>query len=145
MEGIRAGAGRVGGVMAKTGYSDELKAAAMAALLTGQSVSSVAKEYKIPKGTVSSWKDKAHELANRGGVESDSTQKKEIAIGELITIYLETNLDTLRKQAAFFSDERWLSRQSASELAVLHGVLADKAIRILEAAEAGQDAENQNI
>jgi len=39
--------------MAKTTYSPETKAAVMAALLEGQSVCKVAKEYSIPKGTVS--------------------------------------------------------------------------------------------
>ncbi len=39
--------------MSRRNYSIGLKAAAMAALLEGQSVSAVAKEYDIPKGTVS--------------------------------------------------------------------------------------------
>lgn len=106
-------------------YSEEIKAAAMAALLAGQSVSAVAREYKIPKGTVSGWKKQAEEKSN------NSTQKKEI--GSLLLDYLRTNLQTLKKQSEVFSDERWLKKQSASEVAVLHGVLADKTIRLLEA------------
>lgn len=106
-----------------TKYSDETKAAAMAALLTGQSVSQVARDYDIPKGTVSAWK-------TRGG-RVNATQKKEI--GDLILDYLCTNLTTLRAQAEFFRDEKWLARQSAESAAVLHGVMTDKAIRLLEA------------
>lgn len=45
--------------MARQSYSEEVKAAAMASLLEGQSVSAVAKEYEIPKGTVSNWKRSA--------------------------------------------------------------------------------------
>ena len=37
-------------------YSPETRAAALAALLAGQSVSKVAEEYNLPKGTVSNWK-----------------------------------------------------------------------------------------
>ena len=36
-------------------YSDEIKAAVMASLLAGQSISNVASEYKIPEGTVKGW------------------------------------------------------------------------------------------
>lgn len=113
-------------------YSEETKAAVMASLLTGQSVSSVARAYKIPKGTVSDWKRQAE------GVASEPTQKKEI--GPLLLAYLHTNLQTLTKQSMVFADEQWLKQQSASELAVLHGVLADKTIRLLEAL-AGTEAE----
>jgi transposase-like protein len=37
-------------------YDESTKAAVMGALLAGQSISSVAREYQIPKGTVSEWK-----------------------------------------------------------------------------------------
>ncbi len=33
----------------------------------------------------------------------------------------------------FFRDEDWLYKQDASELTVLHGVVSDKTIRLLEA------------
>ena len=103
----------------------------MAALLTGQSVSSVAREYSIPKGTVSGWKRQAQ------GVAGVATQKKE-RIGELIIEYVEAALDSLRSQVEAVGNEKYINKQSASELAVLHGVIADKAIRILEGiAESG--------
>lgn len=107
-----------------------MKAQAMAALLQGQSVSSVAKEYKVPKGTVSGWKTQAFNQVN--GVADKATQKKEI-IGDLLISYISSSLETLQKQVKAFSNEEWLKKQSASEVAVLHGVIADKAIRLLEA------------
>ena len=107
----------------KREYSKETRAAVMAALLTGQSICSVAKEYDIPKGTVSYWK-------NNGGPK-DQTQKKDI--GDLLVRYLETNLETLRAQAKAFRDPAWLAKQTASDAAVLHGVMTDKAVRLLEA------------
>lgn len=119
-----------------TDYSLETKAAVMAALLTGQSISSVAKEYKIPKGTVSGWKRKADANSD---VFADATQKEEI--GDLILQYLQTSLESLIAQVKFFGNQTWLAKQDADQLAVLHGVQTDKAIRLLEALTAGEDGE----
>jgi transposase-like protein len=114
-------------------HSADVKAAAMAALLAGQSVSSVARDYHIPKGTVSGWKDQAVRDATQ--VATPPTQKA--AIGELVLGYLEANLRALRAQADCFADPEWLKQQQANELAVLHGVMTDKAVRLLEALSAG--------
>ncbi len=113
--------------MARATYSDETKAQVMAALLTGQSVSSVAREYNLPKGTVSAWRKRDLEQ-----VAADATQKG-TPIDELLSEYLHESLITLREQAKFFRNEKWLERQDASSTAVLHGVITDKAIRLLEA------------
>lgn len=107
-------------------YDDNTKAAVMAALLQGQSISSIAKEYNIPKGTVSSWNQRAK------GVASESTQKKK-EIGDLLIEYLKANLIALRVQAEQFANKKWLGKQQADQVAVLHGVMTDKAIRLLEA------------
>lgn len=118
--------------MARQTYSEDTKAAAMASLLEGQSVSAVAKEYEIPVGTVKGWKSKV------GGSGQVPTQKTE-EIGELLVGYLQTNLHTLRAQSEFFADREWLSKQTASEVAVLHGVITDKSIRLLEAMGGSED------
>ena len=115
--------------MARTSYSDETKAAVMAALLAGQSVSAVARQYSLPKGTVSSWRQQAQKKVQ---VASDTTQKS-TSLDDLLLAYVQENLTTLREQAKFFRDSNWLRRQSASEAAVLHGVIADKTVRLLEA------------
>ena len=114
-------------------YSEDTKAAVMSALLTGQSVSSIAKQYNIPKGTVSAWKNR--------GVTQKATQKRADDIGELIISYLQTNLRALQIQAEAFSDKQWLAKQDASDVAVLHGVMTDKAVRLLEAMSAGDDSD----
>ena len=107
-------------------HSNETRAAVVAALLTGQSISNVASEYKIPEGTVKGWS------ARLNGSKLVEPQKKE-EIGELLIEYLRANLETLRLQAEMFSDKKWLAKQTASEAAVLHGVMTDKAIKLLEA------------
>lgn len=122
--------------MAKRKYSDETKAAAMAALLEGQAVTYVAKEYKIPQTTVQTWK----KLIIDGKITSDTLQKKEI--GTLLLEYLETNIEALQVQASFTKKEDWLNKQSAESLAVLHGVMMDKTIRLLEAMSKVSNATN---
>jgi len=116
--------------MARREYSDEIKAQVMAALLAGQSVNEVAKTYRIPVGTVKSWRRNSREFHP---VDPQKGQE----IGELVLAYLRENLITLRAQVEHFRDPKWLSRQDASELAVLHGVVTDKAIRLLEAIDSG--------
>jgi len=117
--------------MGRSKYDDDTKAAVMAALLEGQSIRSVAEEYDIPRGTVGGWARKAREQ----GVSGVSDTKKE-EIGELLTEYLAQNLKTLQKQAEQFGDEEWLQKQDAAEVATLHGVMTDKAVRLLEALSA---------
>lgn len=110
-------------------YSDETKAAALAALLSGQSIGDVAKEYKIPRGTIRSWKSRQ---ANGESVATVATEKK-IEVGELLIEYLRANLAALKAQVDVFSNPDWLKKQSAADAAVLHGVMTDKAVRLLEA------------
>jgi transposase-like protein len=124
--------------MAKDGgYSAEMKAAVMAALLTGQSVSSVAREYHLPKGTVSSWKKRSPEVATvatpRDAKRAAADTAEHAEVGALLMQYLQAALRTLKTQVEVFGDKDWLKKQPASEAAVLHGVLADKTIRLLEA------------
>lgn len=115
--------------MARRQYSDETRGAVMAALLAGQSITSVSKEYNIPKGTVSGWKHRAD------GVAQSATQKREVdpEIGDLLLDYIRASLRTLKTQVEHFGDKTWLANQDADQLAVLHGVQTDKVIRLLEA------------
>lgn len=66
------------------------------------------------------------------GRASGCNPKKE-AIGDLLVQYLETNLRTLKAQSEVFADPEWLKEQSASEATMLHGVITDKTVRLLEA------------
>ena len=111
-------------------YDPELIARVVAAVLAGSSVSAVAREYRIPKGTVSTWvKRKGHSLTDGATV---ATQKRE-RIGGLIIDNLEAQLEATRSIAQVVSDGEWVKKQPASELAILFGVISDKSFRILEA------------
>ena len=116
-------------------HSEETRQSVIAALLTGQGVNEVARAYKLPKATVSRIKN---ELTPQV-LEQIGTQKRD-EIGDMLGSYVRTNLETLKVQSEHFRDKDWLKRQSASEIAVLHGVIADKTIRILEAAQFADSA-----
>lgn len=107
-------------------YDRETKAAVLSALLTGQAVSDVAERYNIPQSTVRYWQAKMQNIAD---VPDDEREK----IGILLLNYLIATLETLKIQSMVFRDEEWLRDQDAPGLAVLHGVITDKAIRLLEA------------
>ena len=117
----------------------EVKGQVMAALLAGQAISEVAGQYNLPDSTVRQWsKDLGEEYAK-------VRAKKEGEFDELVGGYLKEVLVTLSIQARIFRDESWLKRQDASEAAVLHGVLTDKAIRLLEAAAAANSTEHEPV
>lgn len=112
--------------MARRTYDDETRAAVLAALLVGQSVTKVAETYDIPEGTIWAWKarhapDRAQALDNPD------------RIGELLVEYLEESLKAIRAQVVAFSDPEWLRDQRAESVGVLHGIMVDKAVRLLEA------------
>jgi transposase-like protein len=108
-------------------YDPELKAQVMAALLAGQSVSTVSKQYNIPAGTVGRWNAESKDVVG------SLRREKKGAIGDLLLEYLTINLKTLTAQSETFADREWLLAHSPSEAAVLHGVLVDKTVRLLEA------------
>jgi hypothetical protein len=116
--------------------NDDVRAAVMAALLAGQGVCEIAKQFNLSKSTVSEMKKDI----NPEHFEHLRTKKEE-DFGALLKDYLRETIITLRAQAIFFRDETWLKQQPASEVAVLHGVQADKGIRLLEAIERANSVE----
>jgi hypothetical protein len=108
-------------------HSDEIRAAVLASLLAGQSVGAIADEYQLPESTVRGIRD--------GEASREVVRAKKDSFGGLVADYLEESLITLKAQVVFARDTQYLRKQPASELAVLHGVIADKSIRILSAIE----------
>ncbi len=103
-------------------HDPSLRATVMAALLAGQGVTEVARQYRLPKSTVQRWRKQARVEAGK----SDE-------IGDLLMGYLRENLRTLTAQAIIFRDRSFVTRGSPEHAAILHGVLTDKAVRLLEA------------
>lgn len=104
----------------------------MAALLEGQGAHKVAADFKLPEGTVKAWRARMKDVDGSAKVASVEPQKRE-EVGELLVQYLHANLATLKSQLLVFGDPVWLMKQDAGEVAVLHGVMTDKAIRLLDA------------
>jgi hypothetical protein len=104
------------------------------------SPSAVAAKHGIKRATIYKWleRDKpligAHDTAL-----SNIVELKKARIGALAMEYLEANFNAQIAQAYVTSDPNYINRQPAGELAILHGVLADKSIRLLEALHGRQD------
>jgi transposase-like protein len=118
-------------VVAK-GYSDETKAAALAELATGSSVTAVAQQFGVSRRAIQLWRDAAHlpKLA-------PATQEKRADLGERLYDYLDASLVALRSQLDVFGDPVWLKEQNAHDLGILHGIIADKTGRLLAAVRPG--------
>jgi hypothetical protein len=113
-----------------TPYDDQKRAAVLAALLAGQSVSQVARDYNVSRASVMDWRDKS------GIRPAPVAQKNRDELAELVAGVLHANLHAVQVLAErVATDEEWFRRQDASEIAVLSGVLTDKSVRILEAIE----------
>lgn len=117
-------------------HPDETRAAVLAALLAGQSINAVAAQFKVGRATVAAWRDAAGLKAGHVGPQSRE------AIGALVIDYLAEALTTLKSQQTFFRDSAWLGKQDAADLAVLHGVTADKAFRIISALDDDPEGES---
>lgn len=118
-------------------HSDEKRAEVIAALLAGQGVNEVSRQYKIPKQTVSRLKASI----SAGQLGQVETQKRE-RIADLIEGHLRQSLRTAAALAHKVEiNDEWFSKQNAADVGVLYGILTDKSIRILEAAEISEGAD----
>ena len=122
-------------------HTEQERAAVLAALLSGQSVRQVARTFKVSRDTVRRWRVAAGLTEVSPLVDHQKREEIDGLVGDV----LRTILTTLQVQAEQFGDKAWLKTQSASELAVLFGVMADKAFRILEAAESASEQEATDV
>lgn len=122
--------------VAKREYNNETKAAVLAALMEGQSINAVAKAYKIPKGTVSSWQkregEKLDEVRHDAASQLSGGQAK-TEIGGLFATYLTTSLMSLIGMAKVMGDQAYLKTQGIEGIAMGFGVMTDKVVRVVEA------------
>ena len=113
-------------------HSDETRAAVMGALLAGQGVTEVARQYHIDHSIVSRWKQKIpstqlHEIARKRGDE----------FTELLSNAIVEIFKTLAFSVRFVRTAdgiAWIKSSSPAEVATFIGVATDKGIRLLEAA-----------
>lgn len=98
-------------------YDDQTKAAAMAALLTGEPLRTVAGRYDVPLSTLQYWAKQARTLA----LEGDAGR-----LGDSLVAYLVEALEAATAAFVVTGDAEWLRKQRAAEVAVLHGTLVDR-------------------
>lgn len=110
-------------------HDQETRSAVIAALLSGQGVSEVAKQYNLNPSVVSRLKAS---IAPED-LEKVATVKKE-QLTDLVEAHLIASLKAAVAIAGQANDDSWRSKQPASELAVFYGVLSDKSIRLIEIA-----------
>lgn len=113
----------------RTTIPDEVKAAALADLAL-MSPMAVAAKHGLKFGTVRSWKSRESPLTL--SLQHVATQKRERIVA-LALEYLEASFNAQIAQAYVTSNPNYINRQPANDLAILHGVLGDKAVRLLEA------------
>ena len=116
-------------------HSTDTKAQAKALLLAGESVMEVSRQLELPNQTVSDIK--ASLTDKEFGI---LRAKKGSLIEELVTDYLAANLRALRAQAEIAGERAYIQKQPAGELSLLHGVMSDKSVRLLEALQRASDA-----
>ncbi len=110
-------------------HPEHLKAVAMAALLAGESAHKVARRFSLSRTTIRRWRDLAWSAVQNG------PQKREI--GDQLLGYVGESLEAQRAQLHAMCDPDWINRQSARDLAILHGVVFDQTERLLVALQRG--------
>lgn len=111
--------------------NEEARALVMAALLSGLGVNEVARQYQLPKSTVSRIRAELGPRLEQVGTEVRAS------LDDLLLNALSANLNAQARIAEAVSEPTYITQQPASSVADLYETLADKAIRLLEAASLG--------
>jgi len=90
----------------------------------------IAKAHGVNRKTVDAIKIDGERAIERTNMDFDA----------ILSRYLAETLETLTAQQLKFRDPEWLQRQTAGEMAVLHGVTVDKAIRLFDAQRRAAEA-----
>ncbi|MBA2703125.1 MAG: helix-turn-helix domain-containing protein [Blastocatellia bacterium] len=99
-------------------HAREVKAQVIAALIAGETTTAVAAKHNLPRKSVSNWKaaltpeQLAEVSRNTGG-----------RLDELVCDHVATVLESLSAQAKAAGDPEYLRKQSAGDLARLHGTM----------------------
>ncbi len=117
-------------------HDPNVKAAVVAALLAGQSISFVAKQYNLPRSTVANWAGSKRSMLSDKSADNDRQE-----VTNLLFDLLRANLRALIAQAEVSAEKDYLRKQSGENLALLQGVLHDKTVRMLEAMTSGENDE----
>ena len=106
----------------------QIQAKVKADLLAGDGTMEISRRYGVPKQTISGYRRRLPQDQARL-----SQLRRAEQVTDMIYDYLAGNLEALQKQLEVAADVEYLRKQPAADLATLHGVMMDKACRVLEA------------
>ena len=112
--------------------SVDIKAQAVGDLVLGMSAREVGRKYGVDEKSVRNWRDRYLPEPQKSAMSAQNN----VDVGALIAAYISDGITTLAAQARHFRNPDWLAAQNAKDLAINHGVLADKLIRVLAALRA---------
>jgi len=107
-------------------HPPELRAQVVAAVVAGESLTSVARRFGVGKATVERWH------REYGPVQPDNARTRE-EIGALVYDTVVETLRALALRTRVTGREDWVAKQSAADLASLSAIDWDRVIRVLGA------------
>lgn len=116
--------------MARDGVAPHIKAEAIAMLLSGSSDKDIAKKLSVDPVTVYRWRKKlpANQLQAIANEKQNDLDSK-------IAMFMHRAVDGMINVAGMLADKEYCFGQKASDLGILTGVITDKLILFLEAAQ----------
>lgn len=115
-------------------HPPEVRAAVVAALVTGAALGDVCREFHVPERTALDWREHAIRSSRLVRVTGDEARtRRELDLEELVGDLVSSSIRTLVAQAGFAAERSWVSAQDASGLAEYRGVEFDRLIRLLRA------------
>ena len=121
--------------MTRRSYDTKTKSAAIEAVLGGQEIAFVAKEFDIPHQTLRSWMRRAQIKIEK----VKPSPANEDKIGGLLIRLVEAELEGMEAVVKLLLDEDWLKAQRADNVAALYALVSDKNMQKIEAMSATPD------
>ena len=109
-----------------TKYDDTVRAEAIGRVLSGETVSGVARDLGIKRVTVQQWMARARDTVTT----CVTVQKPSLLV--LLGDYLEANLGAMRDQAARMGERTWIEAQTTPDLISSHDHLGRRLVSILD-------------
>lgn len=115
-------------------HPPEVRAAVVAALITGAPLGAVCEEFDVPARTAQDWRDAAVASSHLVRVTGDEVRtRRELDLEELVGRLVSSSIESLVAQAGYAAERDWFAAQNASGIAEYRGVEYDRLIRLLRA------------
>ena len=115
-------------------HPPEVRAAVVAALITGAPPAAVCEEFNVPYTTAKDWLDAATASSSLVRMSGDEQRtRRELDLEQLVGDLVASSIASLVAQAGFAAERGWFTAQDASGIAEYRGVEFDRLIRLLRA------------